>query len=225
MDSDFQPTEPHPFASRTEASTGETLSRAEDFYLHKDTLGTLVIERTDSDTVSALLHAFAFLDAEGCKGNATCQYNGFNELTDLWMETPSMRTHSMLQWDEDGNLQTINQETWLQSDEDGTQPVHTMTFIHYSYSQHSGYGNWYAGMAEQIAGPVAEALHYGRMGRAPWTLPDNISYVSSDIQGDMIGEQKSHSCQPQYDYDNNGRVITERLIHPDNTQTYTYTYY
>lgn len=204
MDPDFEPTEPHPFTERIETTSGQKLL-SQDLTLHGDTLGSLIIERTGSDLASDLLYAFNFRTADGNTGSVTCQYNEFNELTDLWVESPAERIHSMLQWGEDGNLGSINQEVWNLASAD-----HTMHVIEYRYSKHSGYGNWYAGMAEQIGGCIAPLLHAGLLGRAPWTLPEAITYVQSEIQDNMIGSQQTHTCQPEYAHDHNGRVISEK---------------
>ena len=204
MDPDFEPNEPHPFVERVETASGMKLS-SQDLLLHGDTLGTLIIERAESDPGEDLLHAFTYRDAEGHTGTVTCQYNDFNELTDLWIECPTERTHSLLQWNEDGNLNAINQESWREDD------THTMQVIEYRYTKQSAYGNWYAGMAEQLGGPIAILFHAGLLGRAPWTLPDAITILTSVISNDMIGEQATSSLEPEYSLDRNGRVEGEKV--------------
>lgn len=225
MDPDFEPTEPHPFVLRTEQESGQRLA-PEDYALHGDTLGSLFIQRTDTCVDAGHLQAFTFTSIDtGDTGAVSCEYNGFNELTDLWIDTPRQRTHSQMQWDEDGNLSAIHQEVWTQTVNATDSAIsHTMLVIEYQYSQHSAYGNWYADMAEQIGGPIAAAFHAGQMGRSPWTLPERITYVRSVILDNMIGEQHSSICQPAYTYDRNGRVVSERLVLPDITHMYIYTY-
>lgn len=220
MDPDFEPTEPHPFAERIEQASGNKLT-SNDFILHDDTLGQLVIRRAEADTGSYLLHSFSFSLPDGTTGAATCEYNEFNELADLYISSAQQNTHCKLQWDDSGNLISLNQESWLSADD---KPTHTLQTIEYRYGQHCAYGNWYGGMAEQIGGPVSLAIYAGLLGRAPWTLPVATAYVCSTIHGDMIGEQQTYNCKSEYEFDNNGRVVKERLTTPHQTHTYQYTY-
>lgn len=224
MDPDFEPNEPHPFAERLETVSGLKLT-TEDFTLTGNSVGSLVIERTDADSLSDLLSSFVFHDGEGNAGSAKCEYNGFNELTDLWIESPQQRTHSMMQWDENGNLVFINQETWKQETTPDSASSHTLQVLEYKYSTCSSYGNWYADIAEQLGGPIATLFHAGLLGRAPWMLPESFTRVTSTITGDVIGEQKTSACKPEYEFDNNGRVISEMLALPQVTHSYKYTYY
>lgn len=221
MDPDFEPTEPHPFAERIETETEEKLT-TEDYRQHGDTIGTLVIKRAETDTDEYLLHTFSFSQDAGDTGTVNCQYNEFNELTDLWIETPQQRTHSMMQWDENGNLSSVTQESWT-NDGDAEQS-HKVQVIEYQYSRQSGYGNWFAGMAEQIGGPIAAVFYAGLTGRAPWMLPETITYVCSEIRDEMIGEQQTYQGHPSYQYDNNGRVISEILSMPNLSLSYRYSY-
>lgn len=224
MDPDFEPNEPHPFAERIETASGSKLT-ASDMTLTGDSVGSLVIERTDAGAEPDLLLSFSFHDDEGNSGAVKCEYNGFNELTDLWIESPQQRTHNTMQWDENGNLVFINQETWSQETTSDPAPSHILQVLEYRYSTSSGYGNWYAGMAEQLGGPVAPLFHAGLLGRAPWMLPESFTIVTSTILGDVIGEQKTAACHPAYEFDNNGRVISEQLVLPQSTHSYRYTYY
>lgn len=224
MDADFEPTEPHPFAERIETTTEARLSAA-DLTWHSDTVGSLVIERTDADTSAVLLRSFSYIDAQKVKGEVNCQYNEFNELSDLWITTPTLRIHNMLQWSEDGNLVSVNQESWIADGLSATAQSHKMLVFEYRYSQHSAYGNWFAGMAEQIGGPIAEAFHAGLLGRAPWTLPAEVTVVCSEISGNMVSDQQTFRCKPQYDFDNNGQVIGETVTLNPASQAYTYKYY
>lgn len=220
MDPDFEPTEPHPFAERIEQASGTKLTST-DLALHGDTIGQLVIQRAEADTGSYLLHSFTFTLADGTAGAASCEYNEFNELIDLYISSAQQSTHCRLQWDDNGNLSTVNQESW--GSKDGAT-THTLQNVEYQYSQQCAYGNWYGGMAEQIGGPISLAIHSGMLGRAPWTLPEAITYVCSTIQGDMIGEQQTYNNKPEYEFDNNGRVIKEKLSIPHQSHTHLYTY-
>ncbi len=205
MDADFIPTDPHPFTKRISEGI--------------DTLGEIVVNRSDADTTDYLLHEFTFL-TEGISGTADCRYNEFNELIELWIKTADRQTHSRLQWDENGNIQGINSEIWVQD----SLSTHQMICIEFKHSHHSAYGNWYARTAETVGGPIAALFHEGRLGRAPWTLPESISFVYSDIRGNMIGEQHTCSVKPIYTFDNNGRVTQEVIEMPDNKYQYTYIY-
>lgn len=221
MDPDFEPTEPHPFAERIDQSSGTKLT-PNDFALHGDTIGPLVILRAEPDTGSYLLHSFSFCLPDGAEGTATCEYNEFNELVDLFISSAQQSTHSRLQWNDDGNLTTVNQESWLSID--GTS-IHTLQNIEYRYGQQCAYGNWYGDMAEKIGGPLSLIIHAGLLGRAPWTLPEATTYVCSTIQGDMIGEQQTYNYKSEYEFDNNGRVVKETLTIPQQqSHSYQYTY-
>lgn len=222
MDADFEPSEPHPWTSRTEQRTGQRLT-AESYTAHGDTLGALVITPAESDgQQNPQLRHFAFSSATDGAGSATCAYNDFAELTDLWVETEARRTHSMLLWDDDGNLVSINQETWTH---EGDSSRHELQVIEYRYTDHTAYGNWHASQAETIGGPVALALHAGRMGRAPWTLPEAYTCVTSVLSQDMVESQETERGSFSYTFDHNGRVVTERQQLHDQQHTYEYTYH
>lgn len=219
MDEDFEPCDPHPFACRTDQTSGLQLTA--ESYNHGDTLGTLVISLPTDEQPDNLLHNFTFCDAEVGAGSAVCTYNDFFEITDLWVETADVRSHSTLQWDDNGNLTSLSQETWT-AENDST--LHSVQIFEYRYSEHTAYGNWYAGQAEQIGGPLAPALHAGRMGRAPWTLPESYTCVISELSHNMVSQQETQRGRFEYTHDNNGRVIRERQLLPQQERIYEYTY-
>lgn len=221
MDADFEPSEPHPWTCRTEQSTGQRLT-ADSYTAHGDTLGELVITPAESDGQNTPLRHFTFSSPTDGTGSATCAYNDFAELTELWVETEAVNAHSSLQWDDNGNLVSINLETWNRK---GDTPRHELQVIEYRYTDHTAYGNWYASLAETVGGPVALAFHAGRMGRAPWMLPEAYTCVTSVLSKDMVESQETEKGRFSYTFDHNGRVVTERQQLHHEQRSYEYTYH